>query len=120
MSGKEEGPGYNDGAILSLLQKIDTQEETQDPTDRPKTAETRELEVDCLSAVHTAESQDIVRTEIMRDNRMKDFDKKKESLGSITSEQFGRLVIKDEKPKADLEEDGGIAVIFDEEEEGED
>lgn len=116
-------------------------------TYRPRTAETKEVYELILSAVHTAlgdQAQDVVRSaadavlETLKNEGMKDFDKKKEVeeiLGAITADSFATLVnlskkITDygaedealadpdmERKDAEIDEDMGVAVVFDEEEE---
>ncbi len=111
---------------------------------------TREVYELTLSAVHTAlgdQAQDIVRSavdlvlEILKNEQMKDFDKKKEIeeiLGPITSERFAQLVNlskkitdydpndeteadpDDERKEAEIDEEGGVAIVIDEEEQEED
>lgn len=116
---------------------------------RPRTAETRDVYELILSAVHTAlgdQAQDIVRSaadtvlETLKNENMKDFDKKKEIeevTRSITGETFSQLValskkITDygaedetmadpdmERKDAEIDEEVGVAVVFDEDEQEE-
>lgn len=131
---------------------MDILEATQDVeglTYRPRTAETREVYELILSTVHQClgdQAQDVVRSaadtvlESLKNESMKDFDKKKEVeeiLGSIPNESFAQLVnlskkITDygaedettvdpdmEKKDAEIDDEMGVAVVFDEEEEEE-
>ncbi|KIJ93294.1 hypothetical protein K443DRAFT_112249 [Laccaria amethystina LaAM-08-1] len=128
---------------------IEATQDVEGLTYRPRTAETREVYELILSSVHTAlgdQAQDIVRSaadsvlETLKNEGMKDFDKKKEIeevIGSIPSEQFSQLVslskkITDynaedeamvdpdmEKKDAEIDEEVGVAVVFDEEEQEE-
>lgn len=128
---------------------IEATHDVEGLTYRPRTAETREVYELMLSAVHTAlgdQVQDVVRSaadtvlETLKDERMKDFDKKKEIekiLGSISSDHFSQLVNlskkitdynADDETKADpdeerkegeIDEEGGVAVVIDEEEQEE-
>ena len=116
---------------------------------RPRTAETRETYELILSAVHQVlgdQAQDIIRSaadtvlETLKNEKMKDFDKKKDIedvLGPIPGESFAVLVslskkITDygtehetvldpdmERKDAEIDEEVGVAVVFDEEEEEE-
>ncbi|KAG6332314.1 hypothetical protein ID866_6773, partial [Astraeus odoratus] len=117
---------------------------------RPRTAETREVYELMLSAVHQTlgdQANDIIRSatdtilETLKNEGMKDFDKKKETeevLGSISNDAFTQLValskkITDygaeeetmadpdmEKKDAGIDDEIGVAVVFDEEEQEED
>ncbi|PPQ67232.1 hypothetical protein CVT24_011551 [Panaeolus cyanescens] len=128
---------------------IEATQDVEGLTYRPRTAETREVYQLILSAVHTAlgdQAQDIVRSaadtvlETLKNEGMKDFDKKKEIeevVGPVTSEQFSQLVnlskkITDynaedeemadpdrEAKEGEIDEEGGVAVVFDEEEQEE-
>ncbi|EDR01243.1 uncharacterized protein LACBIDRAFT_240054 [Laccaria bicolor S238N-H82] len=128
---------------------IEATQDVEGLTYRPRTAETREVYELILSSVHTAlgdQAQDIVRSaadsvlETLKNEGMKDFDKKKEIeevTGPIPSEQFSQLVslskkITDynaedesmadpdmEKKDAEIDEEVGVAVVFDEEEQEE-
>lgn len=132
------GFGYTD--IIEATQDV------EGLTYRPRTAETREVYELMLSAVHTAlgdQAQDIVRSaadavlETLKSDALKDFDKKRELedvLGSISSEQFSQLltlskkvtdyhaddeVMADpdmERKDAEIDDEVGVAVVFDEEE----
>ncbi|KAG7088489.1 hypothetical protein E1B28_012477 [Marasmius oreades] len=130
----------------------DILESTQDVeglTYRPRTAETREVYQHMLSIVHSAlgdQAQDIVRSaadmvlETLKNEGMKDFDKKKEIdkiLEPISSEVLSQLVnlskkITDygaedeemadpdaERKEAEIDDEVGVAVVFDEEEDEE-
>ena len=113
----------------------------------PRTAETRDLYELILSIVHTAlgdQAQDVVRSaadttlEILKDDDLKDLDKKKEIeeiLGPLSSETFGQLTNLSKKitdydePDAnegstnvdakmgEIDQETGVAVLFDDEEE---
>lgn len=113
----------------------------------PRTAETRDIYELILSIVHTAlgdQAQDVVRSaadttlEILKDDDLKDFDKKKEIqeiLGQLSTETFGQLTNLSKKitdydepeqndANADLDakmgeidQQTGVAVLFDDEEE---
>ncbi|KAL0064635.1 Pre-mRNA-splicing helicase BRR2 [Marasmius tenuissimus] len=115
----------------------------------PRTAETRDVYQHILSSVHTAlgdQAQDIVRSaadtvlETLKNEGLKDFDKKKEIeeiIGPIPSETFSQLVnlskkITDygaedeemadpdvERKEAEIDDEVGVAVVFDEEEDEE-
>ena len=128
---------------------IEATQDVEGLTYRPRTAETREVYELILSSVHTAlggQAQDIVRSaadtvlETLKNESMKDFDKKKEVedvLGPISSESFSQLVtlgkkITDygaedetmadpdlEKKEAEIDEEVGVAVVFDEDEQEE-
>ncbi|KAK7461038.1 Pre-mRNA-splicing helicase BRR2 [Stygiomarasmius scandens] len=128
---------------------IEATQDVEGLTYRPRTAETREVYEMILSSVHTAlgdQAQDIVRSaadtvlETLKNDALKDFDKKKEIeevIGPITSESFAQLVslskkITDygaedetvvdpdmEKKDAEIDEEMGVAVVFDEEEDEE-
>ncbi|KIL64832.1 hypothetical protein M378DRAFT_24315 [Amanita muscaria Koide BX008] len=117
---------------------------------RPRTAETREAYQFILSAVHGLlgdQSPDIVRSaadmvlETLKNEGIKDFDKKKdveEVVGAVTADIFGQLVslakkITDygdedvamadpdmEKKDAEIDDELGVAVVFDDEEQEED
>ncbi|KAG6820013.1 hypothetical protein H0H93_006477 [Arthromyces matolae] len=137
----ELGFGYTD--IIEATQDV------EGLTYRPRTAETKEVYEMILSAVHTAlgdQAQDIVRSaadavlETLKNENMKDFDKKKEVeeiLGSLGNDLFSQLInlskkITDygaedevmadpdmERMDAEIDEDVGVAVVFDEEEQDE-
>ncbi|KAF7968038.1 hypothetical protein HWV62_32144 [Athelia sp. TMB] len=135
------GFGYTD--IIEATQDV------EGLTYRPRTAETRETYELILSSVHQAlgdQANDIVRSaadtvlESLKNDNMKDFDKKKEIeevLGPITNESFSQLVslskkITDygaedeadvdpdmERKDAEIDDEVGVAVVFDEEEQEE-
>ena len=128
---------------------IDATQELEGLTYRPRTAETREVYELILASVHQAlgdQAHDVVRSaadavlETLKNENMKDFDKKKEVeevAGSISNEQFAQLLnlskkITDygaedetmadpdmERKDAEIDEEMGVAVVFDEEEEEE-
>ncbi|KAF5370279.1 hypothetical protein D9758_006929 [Tetrapyrgos nigripes] len=136
-----------DAGTFGYADIIEATQDVEGLTYRPRTAETREVYEMILSSVHTAlgdQAQDIVRSaadtvlETLKNEGMKDFDKKKELeevIGPITSESFAQLVnlskkITDygdqdeamvdpdmEKKEAEIDEEVGVAVVFDEEEE---
>ena len=129
---------------------IEATENVEGLTYRPRTAETREVYELILASVHQAlgdQAQDVVRSaadtvlETLKNENMKDFDKKKEVeeiLGSIPNESFSQLVnlskkitdygVEDEqmadpdqeRKDAEIDDEMGVAVVFDEEEEEED
>jgi pre-mRNA-splicing helicase BRR2 len=116
---------------------------------RPRTAETRSVYELMLAAVHTSlgdQPQDMVRSatdlvlEYLKSDDLKDFDKKREIeslVGPITAETFSQLIslgkkitdygaeeeddknLDDEKADA-IDEEVGVAVVFEDEEEEED
>ncbi|KAF8970308.1 Sec63-domain-containing protein [Flammula alnicola] len=128
---------------------IEATHDVEGLTYRPRTAETRQVYELILSSVHTAlgdQAQDIVRSaadmvlETLKNEGMKDFDKKKEIeevVGALSNEQFSQLVnlskkITDynaedetmaepdlERKEGEIDEEGGVAVVFDEEEQEE-
>ncbi len=136
----EAGFGYSD--IIEATQDL------EGLTYRPSTTQTREVYELILSTVHQAvgdQASDIVRSaadmvlEALKDESLRDFDKKKqieEVLGSVSSDMFSQLVnlskkITDygaddeaaedpdaERNERDIDEDG-VAVVFDEEEQEE-
>ncbi|KAG8216298.1 putative RNA helicase [Butyriboletus roseoflavus] len=137
----EAGFGYAD--------VIEATQDTEGLTYRPRTAETREVYELMLSAVHQTlgdQAQDVIRSatdmvlETLKNENLKDFDKKKEIediLGGISNDTFSQLValskkITDygaedeqmvdpdmERKDAEIDEDIGVAVVFDEEEQEE-
>jgi len=137
---KAESAGFGYADIIEATQDV------EGLTYRPRTAETRQVYELILSSVRDAlgdQAQDIVRSaadtvlETLKNEGMKDFDKKKEIeeiIGSISSEQFSQLVnlskkITDynaddetmadpdsERKEGEIDEEGGVAVVFDEEE----
>ncbi|KAG6914415.1 hypothetical protein DXG01_000484, partial [Tephrocybe rancida] len=137
----EQGFGYTD--IIEATQDV------EGLTYRPRTAETREVYELILSSVHTAlgdQAQDIVRSaadtvlESLKNENMKDFDKKKDIedvLGPVSNEYFSQFVslskkITDynaedetmadpdmERKDAEIDDEVGVAVVFDEEEQEE-
>ncbi len=128
---------------------IEATEDVEGLTYRPRTAETREVYELILASVHQAlgdQVQDVVRSaadtvlETLKNDNMKDFDKKKdveEILGTVSNESFSQLVnlskkitdygqedeqIADpdqERKDAEIDDEMGVAVVFDEEEEEE-
>ena len=137
---KQEAAGFGYTDILEATQDV------EGLTYRPRTAETREVYELILSTVHLAlgdQAQDVVRSaadtvlESLKNENMKDFDKKKEVeevLGPVTGETFSRLInlskkITDygaedeamadpdmERKDAEIDDEVGVAVVFDEEE----
>lgn len=140
---KADLPGFGYADIIEATQDV------EGLTYRPRTAETRQVYELILSAVHTSmggQAQDIVRSaadevlETLKNENAKDFDKKRdieELIGEISSEQFSQLInlskkITDfnaedeamadpdqERKDAEIDEEGGVAVVFDEEEQDE-
>ena len=140
---KAEVAGFGYADIIEVTQHV------EGLTYRPRTVETREVYQLILSSVHTAlgdQAQDIVRSaadavlETLKNDNLKDFDKKKEIeevIGSISNEQFSQLVtlskkITDynvdeegmidpglERKDAEIDEEVGVAVVFDKEDEEE-
>ncbi|KAL1662116.1 Sec63 Brl domain-containing protein [Schizophyllum commune] len=128
---------------------IEATQDLEDLTYRPRTAETREIYSLMLAAVNSAlgdEAPDVVRSatdvvlEVLKNEAVKDFDKKKEIeevVGPLSSEQFSQLLslskkITDygdedetmadpdaEKKETEIDDDVGVAVVFDEEEQDE-
>ncbi|KDQ53780.1 hypothetical protein JAAARDRAFT_136540 [Jaapia argillacea MUCL 33604] len=141
---QEAAAGYGYSDIIEATQ------DQEGLTYRPRTAETREVYELILSSVHQAlgdQSQDVVRSaadtvlETLKNENMKDFDKKKEVeevVGHISNETFAQLVglskkitdygaeeekVEDlelEKREGEIDEEMGVAVVFDEEEQEED
>ncbi|KAI0302834.1 Sec63-domain-containing protein [Multifurca ochricompacta] len=137
---KQEAAGFGYADILEATQDV------EGLTYRPRTAETREVYELILSTVHLAlgdQAQDVVRSaadtvlETLKNENMKDFDKKKdveEVLGPVTGENFSQLIslskkITDygaedetmadpdmERKDAEIDDEVGVAVVFDEEE----
>jgi pre-mRNA-splicing helicase BRR2 len=140
---KTEAAGFGYTDIIEATQDV------EGLTYRPRTAETREVYELILSSVHTAlgdQAQDIVRSaadtvlESLKNDNLKDFDKKREIeevIGPIAGENFSQLVslskkITDygaedetmadpdmERKDAEIDEEVGVAVVFDEEEQEE-
>lgn len=134
----EAGFGYTD--IIEATQDV------EGLTYRPRTAETREVYDLIISTVHQLlgdQAQDVVRSaadtvlESLKNENLKDFDKKKEVeeiLGSMSNESFSQLInlskkITDygaedeamvdpdmERKDAEIDDEMGVAVVFDEEE----
>jgi pre-mRNA-splicing helicase BRR2 len=137
---RQEAAGFGYADILEATQDV------EGLTYRPRTAETREVYELILSTVHLAlgdQAQDVVRSaadtvlESLKNENMKDFDKKKEVeevLGPVTGETFSQLInlskkITDygaedetmadpdmERKDAEIDDEVGVAVVFDEEE----
>ncbi|KAH9029423.1 putative RNA helicase [Lactarius pseudohatsudake] len=137
---RQEAAGFGYTDILEATQDV------EGLTYRPRTAETREVYELILSTVHLSlgdQAQDVVRSaadivlESLKNENMKDFDKKKEVegvLGSVTGETFSQLInlskkITDygaedetmadpdmERKDAEIDDEVGVAVVFDEEE----
>ena len=125
---------------------IEATENVEGLTYRPRTAETRKVYELILSLVNKIlgdQANDIVRSaadtvlETLKNDALKDFDKKKEIeeiLGNFSNESFSQLVslskkITDygadedaevdpdiERKEAEIDDDVGVAVVFDEEE----
>jgi pre-mRNA-splicing helicase BRR2 len=134
----EAGFGFTD--IIEATQDV------EGLTYRPRTAETREVYEMILSSVHGVlgdQAQDVIRSaadillETLKNDNMKDYDKKKEVeavLGQITNDSFAQLVnlskkITDyvaeddmqvdpdlERKDAEIDDELGVNVIIDEEE----
>lgn len=128
---------------------IEATENVEGLTYRPRTAETRQVYELMLSSVHQAlgdQANDIVRSaadtvlETLKNDSLKDFDKKKEIegiLGSLPNESFAQLVnlskkitdygVEDdemadpdmERKDAEIDDDVGVAVVFDDDEQEE-
>ena len=137
---KQEAASFGYADILEATQDV------EGLTYRPRTAETRDVYELILSTVHFAlgdQAQDVVRSaadtvlETLKSENMKDFDKKKdveEVLGPVTGETFSQLInlskkITDygaedetmadpdmERKDAEIDDEVGVAVVFDEEE----
>ena len=137
---KQEAAGFGYADILEATQDV------EGLTYRPRTAETRDVYELILSTVHLAlvdQAQDVVRSaadtvlETLKSENMKDFDKKKEVeevVGPVTGETFSQLInlskkITDygaedetmadpdmERKDAEIDDEVGVAVVFDEEE----
>jgi len=137
---KAEAAGFGYADIIEATQDV------EGLTYRPRTAETRQVYELILAAVHSSigdQAQDIVRSaadtvlEVLKTDSLKDFDKKKEIetvLGTLPNEQFSQLVslskkitdynaddetMGDPDKEAEIDEEGGVAVVFDEEEQEE-
>ncbi|EAU82984.1 pre-mRNA splicing factor [Coprinopsis cinerea okayama7 len=134
------------GAGFGYADIIEATQDVEGLTYRPRTAETREVYQLMLSAVHSAlgdQAQDIVRSaadtvlESLKNEGLKDFDKKKEIeevIGPISNELFSQLLglskkitdyneedetMKDpdaERKDAEIDDEVGVAVVFDDEE----
>jgi len=137
---RQEAAGFGYADILEATQDV------EGLIYRPRTAETREVYERILSTVHFAlgdQAQDVVRSaadtvlETLKSENMKDFDKKKEVeevVGPVTGETFSQLInlskkITDygaedetmadpdmERKDAEIDDEVGVAVVFDEEE----
>jgi pre-mRNA-splicing helicase BRR2 len=138
-----------DSAGFGYTDIIEATQDVEGLTYRPRTAETRQVYELILSAVHHSlgdQAQDIIRSaadtvlETLKNDAVKDFDKKRdieEVLGPISGEQFSQLVslskkITDygaedealvdpdmERKDAEIDDELGVAVVFDEEEQEE-
>lgn len=141
---RRAGPGAGGMGYTDILQATADLEGLRY---QPRTQETREVYELILSIVNNSlgdQAQDVVRSaadtvlEILKDGNLKDFDKKKESediLGPLSSEIFGQLVnlgkkITDydpedetggdpdaEKREGGIDEETGVAVLFENEDE---
>ncbi|KAJ3476926.1 hypothetical protein NLI96_g10818 [Meripilus lineatus] len=148
--GAERAPKRRAEMGFGYVDIIEATQDLEGLTYRPKTAETREVYELILSSVHQAlgdQAQDVVRSaadtvlETLKNENMKDFDKKKEVeeiLGSMSNENFSQLVnlskkITDygaedettvdpdsERKEAEIDDEMGVAVVFDKEDEEED
>jgi pre-mRNA-splicing helicase BRR2 len=137
---REQGPG-----TFGYADVIEATADVGELAYRPRTQETREVFELILAAVHTAlgdQAQDVVRSaadavlETLKSDALKDFDKKKEVediLGPVSADSFATLVslgkkITDygaeeaatadpdaERAEGALDDDLGVAVVFDEE-----
>jgi len=137
---RQEAAGFGYTDILEATQDV------EGLIYRPRTAETREVYELILSTVHLAlgdQAQDVVRSaadtvlESLKNENIKDFDKKKEVeevLGPVTGETFSQLInlskkVTDygaedetmadpdmERKDAEIDDEVGVAVVFDEEE----
>ena len=138
------------GAAFGFSDIIEATQDVEGLTYRPRTAETREVYQFILSSVHGLlgdQAPDIVRSaadtvlETLKNENVKDFDKKREIeevVGAVTNDVFAQLVslakkITDygdedvamvdpdmEKKDAEIDDELGVAVVFDEEEQEED
>jgi pre-mRNA-splicing helicase BRR2 len=137
----EAGFGYTD--IIEATQDV------EGLAYRPRTAETREVYEIMLSTVHQVlgdQAQDIIRSatdtvlETLKNESLKDFDKKREIeevLGPMPNDVFSQLVARAkkitdygaedetmadpdmERKDAEIDDEVGVAVVFDDEEEEE-
>jgi pre-mRNA-splicing helicase BRR2 len=140
-AGETTGYGYAD--IIEATQDVEGLKY------RPRTTETREVYELILSSVHQAlgdQAQDIVRSaadtvlETLKEDSLKDFDKKKDIesvIGPISGENFAQLItlskkITDyggddeaqvdpdiERKDAEIDDEVGVAVVFGDEDEQE-
>jgi pre-mRNA-splicing helicase BRR2 len=136
---KAEAAGFGYADIIEVAQHV------EGLTYRPRTVKTREVYQLILSSVHTAlgdQAQDIVRSaadavlETLKNDSLKASNKKKEIeevIGNISNEQLSQFItlskkITDynaegedtvnpdiERKEAEIDEEGGVAVVFDEE-----
>jgi pre-mRNA-splicing helicase BRR2 len=151
---KKRGGGVEVGGGYGYNDIIEATADVEGLTYRPLTAETREIYELILNAVWTAlgdQAQDIVRSaadtilESLKNENMKDFDKKKEVedvLGPVSGETFsnllslskkitdyggagedagGDVLMKDgaEAGEGGIDDELGVAVVFDDEDEAE-
>jgi len=137
----EAGFGYTD--IIEATQDV------EGLAYRPRTAETREVYEIMLSTVHQVlgdQAQDIIRSatdavlETLKNESLKDFDKKREIedvLGPVPNDVFSQLVARAkkitdygaedetmadpdmERKDAEIDDEVGVAVVFDDDEEEE-
>jgi len=142
-----EGPGAVGFGFTDI---IEATQDTEGLTYRPRTKETAEVYAMILASVHTAlgdQAQDVVRSaadtvlETLKTDTMKDFDKKKDIesiLGSVSNASFSELLtlskkITDygddeaaeanpdiERQDAEIDDEVGVAVVFDKDEDEED
>ncbi|KAJ7905636.1 putative RNA helicase [Mycena olivaceomarginata] len=140
---KTEASGFGYTDIIEATQDV------EGLSYRPRTAETREVYELILSSVQTSlgdQAQDIVRSaadivlETLKNEDMKDFDKKREIeevIGSVSNEQFSQLInvskkitdygVEDDtaadtaldRMDTEIDDEVGVAVVFDEEEQDE-
>ena len=138
-----------DSTAFGYTDIIEATQDVEGLTYRPRTAETRQVYELILSAVHSClggQAQDIIRSaadtvlETLKNDSVKDFDKKRDIedvLGPLPNEQFSQLVslskkITDygaedeavvdpdmERKDAEIDDELGVAVVFDEEEQEE-
>ncbi|KAI0280130.1 Sec63-domain-containing protein [Russula aff. rugulosa BPL654] len=115
---KQEAAGFGYADILEATQDV------EGLTYRPRTAETRDVYELILSSVHLAlgdQAQDVVRSaadtvlETLKSENMKDFDKKKEVEEVLGPDET--MADPDmERKDAEIDDEVGVAVVFDEEE----
>ena len=138
-----------EAASFGYTDIIESTQEVEGLTYRPRTAETRDIYELILYGIHQAlgdQAQEIVRSaadtvlETLKSEGLKDFDKKKEIediIGPISNESFSQFInlskkITDygaedktevdpdiERKDAEIDEEVGVAVVFEDEEEDE-